>query len=186
MLGKRNRCVAGGWGANREAGREAVGLWRSWTPFTGGRVTRRRGFEDLRRSRATSHPCRQTPVALPSRCSQNPFPSPHLHCPGPGGVSPGFQSPHLCPDCPHPLLNEVGTGNLIRHKEDLVPLCSRLPSVINSTQSPSGPTTLHCPRCPSIVILLPASYPRTHTPVKVMQVGRRWDTIFSRAAGNDG
>lgn len=174
--------MAGGWSASREAGGEAVGLWRSWAPFVGGRVTRCTGPAHLRRSRATSDPCQQTPVALPSRSGRNPFPSPHLHWPQPGGLSPACQSPHFCPACPRPLPSAAGTGNLIRRKLHPVPLRSRLPRVIDSTQAPSCPTTLYCRTCTSMLTGPPASYPPT--PVKVMQVGRAWDATLRRAARN--
>lgn len=99
---------------------------------------------------------------------------PRLRWPQPGGPSPGCPSPQVCPACPHPLLNPGGTGNLLRHKVDLVTLCSRLPSVINPNSFPSDdcPGASHreaptgfLPRLPHI------------TSVKVTQVVREWDAI---------
>lgn len=166
-----------------------------WTPdeldpLMAGRGTHCRVPEDVRRSKAMSKSSASaggstfkihsesapfSPPVLPPAWSKHPCLLPGL---------PGY--PCFCPACSQPILSVGSTGILLRYKVDLVPLSS-------SVQNPPV-ALLHQKSFISDNSLLSQLYlvcdtpnlpPPTHTPLTIIQVGRKWNAVLNRVARND-
>lgn len=182
---------AGGCSQNVEAGGEAVGLCMSCSPLMGGRVTRCRVSEDLRRSRATSNPSVSPGGStFKTHAESAPFSPPPLPPTGPSRPCclPGCQGPHFCPGRPQPLLSLGGTGTLpLNIHGGPCPHSVQNHPGLHGPQTPSYLTTLlsqvHCNHC-APTSLLPLTL-LCHAPVQVSRVGRKQDAMLNRAVRND-
>lgn len=167
-------CPWGGWAVGEHAGRRG----RCWTPVTGGRGTHHRAPENGASAVQTLNKS-WGPYFL-----QDLLPSPHLHCPWPGGSKAILVSASR-------LTSALAAGRRWERpgrRGTVFPpkplkACSRSvwlpgrPLDVASDQTPPCPACVHCGHC------APTNPHSPRIPYKVMQARRQWHAILSRGGG---